>query len=217
MYQHNGQCIKGSPLIFLDALMAVGISCQAVFFEVKDDLRTELIKNVAKYNTSANLSMAFHSDHCKFLPCYFEDEGAKRPRKKFGLVYADPSGSLPPFELLGRFFQGKAYSTLDVLIYLTSTNLKRQLMASTCPIEKRLTDYLALIPKRHWILRKPMGQHQWTFFIGTNWDSFPAFNNLGFYRLDSAEGRQILAKLNYTNEELNETQHLRKLCQAAVL
>jgi len=171
LYRHNGRIIKGSPMLFLDAWMAVGLNCRAVFFEIEDDRRTAL-------------------------------QDAQRPRKKFGLIYADPSGSLPPFELLARFFEGKGYSTLDVLLYCSPTNLKRQLKASTCPVQKRLGDYLELIPKRHWIVREPYGPHQWTFLIGTNWTDFPTFERLGFYRWDSARGKEIFDQLNFTREEL---------------
>jgi len=203
LYRHNGRIIKGSPMLFLDAWMAVGLNCRAVFFEIEDDRRTALIKNLSVIlrRTPLNISVAFHGDHLKFLPCYF-DQDAQRPRKKFGLIYADPSGSLPPFELLARFFEGKGYSTLDVLLYCSPTNLKRQLKASTCPVQKRLGDYLELIPKRHWIVREPYGPHQWTFLIGTNWTDFPTFERLGFYRWDSARGKEIFDQLNFTREEL---------------
>lgn len=203
LYTHNGVIIKGSPIIFAETLLSVGgLKCQAHFFEIDNDLRTRLLQNLAHYTTKAEFYISLHGDHHHFLPCYFDPPDALRPRKRYGLIYADPAGSMPPFELLSRFFEGKSYTQMDVLIYIAPTNLKRQLNSPRCPVQMRLEDYLKLIPKRHWIIREPYGRHQWTFLIGTNWTDFPVFERLGFYRWDSPKGKEIFAKLNYTNEEL---------------
>ena len=202
LYAHNGLIIKGSPLIFTETLLSVGLKCQAHFFEIRDEFRTQLFQNLAQYTTKAKFSISLHGDHNQFLPCYFDPPNVLRPKKRYGLIYADPAGSIPPFELLSRFFEGKSYTQLDVLIYISPTNLKRQLKSPSCPVQKRLEDYLRLIPKRYWIVREPYGQHQWTFLIGTNWTDFPVFERLGFCRWDSPKGKEIFAKLNYTNEEL---------------
>jgi len=203
IYQHNGMVVRGSPIIFIETLMSVGLKCQAVFFEICDDRRTQLVWNLARFADVPDLSLLFHGDYQRFLPCHFDDSQA-RAKKKFGLVYADPAGTLPPFELLAQMFQSRSYATMDVLIYMSSTNLKRQLKYDRCPIDKRLKDYLGLIPKKYWIVREPYGPHQWTFLIGTNWDAFPEFRDLGFHRIDSPEGQEIFHRLNYTRKELAE-------------
>jgi three-Cys-motif partner protein len=201
-YVHDGELIKGSPLVFLEEQKAFDIKCHAVFFEIDDSNRTNLVQNVAKYTGKPGLSLAFHGNHEKFLPCYFPSPVQKRVRKVYGLVYSDPTGSSPPFELLQRMFSRKCYSTLDVLLYFSATNHKRQLMAPACPLSNRLDAVLRSIQKKYWIVREPYGRHQWTFLIGTNWTDFPVFEGLGFHRLDSPEGKRILAKLNYTNLEM---------------
>jgi three-Cys-motif partner protein len=202
IYPHNGLPIKGSPIIFLENLLTVDVQCKASFFEIDDDRRTELVHHVAAYNKRPGLVLSFHGDHERFLPCIFDGNPPKRPRKVFGLVYADPSGSNPPFALLARMFAFKWFSTLDVLIYFSATNYKRQLMAPECPTSTRLQKILDTMNKRYWIIREPYGQHQWTFLLGTNWTNFPVFEKLGFYRLDTPRGQKLFARLNYTNEEL---------------
>jgi len=202
-YTHNGLNLAGSPLIFLDNLKTMGVRCHAVFFEIDDSLRTELVRNIRPYLDLPGLSVSINGDHEQFLPCYFGPP-QKRPKRIFGLVYADPTGKAPPFGLLSRMFRQKRFSTLDLLLYFSATNLKRQLKAPGCQFNSRLKEVLMVIDKRHWIVREPYGRHQWTFLIGTNWTDFPVFERLGFHRWDSDEGQRILDILNYTNEELDE-------------
>jgi len=205
LYLYQDEFIKGSPLLFCEAWRTIAIPCQAHFFEINDSLRTELIWHLRNFmDHHPEMAFSFLGDHRKFLPCYFDEADAQKPRKKFGLVYSDPTGQLPPFNLLARMFKGKSYSTLDVLIYLSATNIKRQLFAYGCKLNQRLEDLLQAIPKKYWIVREPCGRHQWTFLLGTNWTNFPIFETLGFHRIDSAIGKSIITKLNYTNEEMKD-------------
>jgi len=201
IYLHDGEIIKGSPLVFLEEQKAIDMKCHGVFFEIDDSHRTRLIHNVADYADKPGLSFAFHGNHEKFLPCYFPSP-QKRAKRVFGLVYSDPTGSNPPFELLQSMLECKCFSTLDVLLYFSATNYKRQLMAPACPLAERLNEVLGGINKKHWIVREPYGRHQWTFLIGTNWTKFPEFKQVGFHRIDRPEGEKILARLNYTNMEM---------------
>jgi three-Cys-motif partner protein len=201
-YSYDDEIIKGSPLVFLEEQKSINIKCHAVFFEIDDGHRTKLVRNVANYADKPGLTLAFHGNHEKFLPCYFPTLLQKRVKKVFGLVYSDPTGSSPPFDLVQTMLARKCFSTLDILFYFSATNYKRQLMAPACPLSNRLDEILRSINKKHWIVREPYGNHQWTFLIGTNWTDFPKFERIGFHRIDSPKGKGIFAKLNYTNLEM---------------
>jgi len=63
---------------------------------------------------------------------------------------------------------------------------------------------MASIDKRVWLVRQCSGRHQWTFLLGTNWDSFPEFHNHGFFKADSPVGQQVLEQLDNTATELKK-------------
>jgi hypothetical protein len=58
------------------------------------------------------------------------------------------------------------------------------------------------VPKRYWLIREPYYQHQWTFLIGTNWDTFPDFSRHGFVTIDSPHGREIMRLISYARGHL---------------
>jgi hypothetical protein len=62
-------------------------------------------------------------------------------------------------------------------------------------------DYIKSIDKKCWIVRKPETQWQWTFLIGSNWVKFPEWKKERFYNLESKEGKEIMERVMYTEEE----------------
>jgi hypothetical protein len=60
---------------------------------------------------------------------------------------------------------------MDCLAYLSATNYKRTRGAGFS--DGYLLDDLKAIGKAYIQLREPMGRHQWTFGIATNWKDFP--------------------------------------------
>ena len=114
---------------------------------------------------------------------------------------------MPDFDLLAELSKKPAFKYIDFVVYLSATNIKRvrrfeQATGRDAKV-KLLTDYMKSIDKSTWIIRKPMGKHQWTFAIGSNWVKFPDWEKRGFYRIDSDEGKSMLERLTYTDGEID--------------
>jgi len=125
------------------------------------------------------------------------------PHEQMGLIFIDPSGQIPDFSTLEMIARRRP--KLEILCYLSATNIKR-CANSPCfgDDQKRLIEFMQGVSKRHWMVREPVGQHQWTFLLGTNATFFKNYKDIDFYRADSQRGQAILTQLNYTNKELDE-------------
>jgi three-Cys-motif partner protein len=181
----------GSPMVFLDLIEHYQMNYRAVLFERDKKNSADLIANVGEK------AEVVTGDHIETFPSYFN----KAQKNTFGLVYSDPSGNVPPFELLADWSSYPSYARTDVLIYVSSANVKRALKSPKAQLESRLDELIHLINKRFWIVREPQNKHQWTFLIGTNWIDFPAFERIGFHKTTSEKGKEIMYRLNTTNEE----------------
>lgn len=178
----------GSPLLFQRTADKYQLQYIAKYFEIKPkycDILKQYVDN----------DSVICGDHHITFPQFFGLNG----KTNYGLVYSDESGHIPPFELIAECFSHSGFSMVDLLIYVSSANLKRALKAHNN--HKRLIDYINIINKKVWIVREPQAKHQWTFLLGTNWTNYPAFEKLGFYNINSTEGINIMYKLNYTNKE----------------
>lgn len=186
----------GSPLEFISQANEQEIDYQAWFFERERKTAERLMGFVG------DNAHVMTGDHNILLPPMM----TKSPNM-FGLIYCDPSGNVPSFDLLGQFSQ--RYRLVDILIYISSANIKRGLMSSMNIRTKRLSEYMGLINKKFWIVRQPQDKHQWTFLLATNWTDFPVFESIGFHRMDSAIGKEIMHRLNTTNKERKNGSHRR--------
>lgn len=193
--------ITGSPLIFLDKIEQTSLPYRAVFVE-KESVNADALKSNTGKRTLRHAPMIITGDHETILRQYVT---SKAPAT-YGLLYHDPSGSVPNFDLLADVSSYPVLQYMEIMIYLSATNIKRvrryeQVTGRDAQV-KLLTDYIRSIQKSTWIIRKPQGRHQWTFALGSNWKRFPAWENLGFYRVDSPAGQDILRRLTYTDSEL---------------
>jgi hypothetical protein len=89
----------------------------------------------------------------------------------------------------------------DIIIHVAATPIKRQFYSSMHPLSQCLSEMVKTIGKAIWIVREPHEHFQWTFLIGTNWDSFPIFKRHGFHGLWTPIGREIMRRLDYNLEE----------------
>ncbi len=195
---YEGQ--DGSPIIFLKLVEAANITYKAVFIESDSERYNQLEKNIELYQ-QGNIKVHL-GNHDNVLPQYFFGIN----KNKYGLLYADPTGTLPPFELLGQMSQ--RYHRLDILINCSATNIKRERKSPKTDLKETLTDGLDKIDKQTWIVRSPVGKHQWTFLVGSNWMNFPEWKKQGFHRIESPIGQEILRNLNYTTDEQVEASQL---------
>lgn len=123
------------------------------------------------------------------------DEGSP---KEYGLAFVDPSGTAPDLAALTEISARR--STLEILIYVSASNLKRG--QPTTGIQ--IGDYIGGIKKKHWLVRKPDvdDKHQWTFLLGTNGGGvFKSYPGIRLYDVSSRAGGEILEKLSLTRKQ----------------
>lgn len=187
----NPDC-AGSPVVFLTTAKRQGINYSAVFIEQNEDN----VKKLADCIQGDPGCTVLQGDNTSLLPITCGQMNGKRPR--FGMIYTDPNG-IPPFDMLSGVSHFPQLDRVDILIYVSGTSVKRV----KCQTGKCLLDYLASINKKFWLVRdiSQTGNRQWTFLLGTNWDSFPEYRKEGFYRTESKEGKEILYILNTTEQE----------------
>lgn len=192
----------GSPIIFLDKIEKFKINYRADFIECNDvninDLQAAVgLKILDHQRNSPNLH--FHHDSYEIaIPKLFPTKN----EMELGLVFVDPSGDMPDFETLG--YIAEIRPRMDILMYVSAANIKR-LHKNT---QKLLSDYMATVGKKHWLIRKPIigDKHQWTFLLGSSADIFSKYKSIDFLKLESADAQTIWPKLN-----LSAKQRFRKL------
>jgi len=107
----------GSPVIFKQVADGANIPSTAWFFDCHPS-------NCAALQERFQGDSSVHvvaGDHNETLMAAIPD--VDRPR--LGLLYCDPSGNIPPFDLLAAFADHKVTSRIDILINVPSTSLKR--------------------------------------------------------------------------------------------
>ena len=65
-----------------------------------------------------------------------------------------------------------------------------------------IDEAIAMLNKRHWLIREPRGAHQWTVLIGRNIKTGD-HKTLGYFHLDSDKGQSIMqrCKARLQNDE----------------
>ena len=182
---------KGSPLVFLEQVEKVtpDLAYCADFIECKE-------KNIRELETT--ISREKRHQHWKgtisFKLGKYQDEIysllTTKSKKELGLIFVDPSGDLPDFDVLHDI--SKLRPRMEILIYIPSTNVKRVHQYT----DKRLSDLIYEIGKKYWLIRKPIksDQFKWTFLFGSNTDIFNDYKSINLIRLDSKLGQKILRR-----------------------
>ncbi|HKN42315.1 MAG TPA: hypothetical protein VJW23_00215, partial [Propionibacteriaceae bacterium] len=189
----NGHRFSGSPLIFLDIAQREQLQHQALFFEQDPAELAQLHAAVSHLNGTMPV---LNGDPCEV--------GMRRwlasiPSQwnRLGLVYADPIAKEIPHALLAAV--AKKLPQVDLLSYVSATAYKRRRGVDLG--RGRLDEHIHAVGKKYVRIREPLGMHQWTFILWTNWDKFPEWRNIGLYRLESEHGTRILNRLTMTSEE----------------
>jgi hypothetical protein len=181
-------------MIFLEEVRRARMEYRAILFEEEERWATRLQERVS-FNDSCTVVNGRYQDSL------MEHVNPNGGLSKFGAIYLDPSGNLPDLAPLAAVAEIPEWRTVDVLLYLSATTMKRVCGAFSRMHTKRFADYLSMVKKRYWHVREPSGQHQWTFAFGTNWEKYPEMRKIGFHRADSTEGAEIIDRLNYSARE----------------
>lgn len=184
------QAGKGSPLLICDQLTKHQLDYRAWFVE-RDPESYQRLTLSCHNNTRVQV---VHADADSELAWFSGRTFLQRHTNAIGLIYADPTGARVPVDGINALLSSPASRMVDVLINVSATSTKRV-------DAKRVDDLVASINKKHWLIRKPHGQFQWTFLIGSNWDNFPRWQRRSFARLESEEGQRWLSQASLTATE----------------
>jgi three-Cys-motif partner protein len=199
-YTPNG--FTGSPLLFLEKAESYKFrkAYRADFIEQNEGNLEELKRNVGKLTEEEGWrSPDVHYHHGKYeqvIPSLFRAVDWR----EMGLVFVDPSGTLPNFGTLKTI--SSIRPKMEILVYLSTTNVKRVYHTKS----KLLSDHIGSINKKHWLVRRPFtwDQHKWTFLLGSNTDIFKSYKSIDFLRLDSKEAQQFFPTLDLSAKQRME-------------
>jgi three-Cys-motif partner protein len=198
-YSPDGQ--KGSPLVFIEKAEEEKfyLPIKADFIDCESGNISELIENLKRLKTERNWTKVSWEFHCG----NYQDEIKKILNTKhnnLGLVFIDPTGSPPDKTTLRHISTYRP--KMDVLIYISATNVKRILKYTNL----RLTDYIQETSKKFWLIRKAQksDKHKWTFLLGSN-TKLSEHKGIKLFSLESEIGQAILEDLNYTTKEKFES------------
>lgn len=180
--------IDGSPLVFLRQAAAhlAGVKWRSVMCEQKPESFDLLAQNM-RGAPGVTLYNARYQDVLR----RFGNRG------QIGLLYMDENGT-PDFDALCDF--ANRNRSMEILISVTGTGVKRGKMT-----DLHLHEWIERIPKKHWAMRKPYTQWQWTFLFGSNYDGFAKeYRSIDMVPLDSETGKQYMETATYTKGEISK-------------
>lgn len=191
--------LLGSPLVFLDQLKSDGFSkpFQADFIECNEQNMRELqaaIDNFGLTSSGILQNIQFHQgDYEQVVPRLIRG----LDKKELGLVFVDPSGDAPNFDVLKQLAELRP--RMEILIYVSTTNIKRVHHLT----DKLLSDHMKTVGKTYWLIRKPIpwDSHKWTFLLGSNTDIFKNYRRIDFLRIESDEAQDFFPFLNLTTQQ----------------
>ena len=202
--------IEGSPLIFMRAALSMGLPFRAFFFE-KDKASAYALRDALESvcpQPQRDRLRVVHGDHTRGVDWKLTDDLSGLPSKwVYGLAYGDGNGRTDaPFTPMAAL--AERFSQVDLLLNVNATVYKRERGAK--PEAGFLLDGIGSIKKAHRLIREPVGIHQWTMLFQTNWIGAPEFEQIGFRRLNSDEGREIAARVNFSKREIERPFVLRR-------
>lgn len=190
----NGQ--MGSPLIFLREARLAGEPVRAWFHE-KSRTACESLRLAIAPDWGDRVTV-IQGDHAVTVPALMRAGVGSIPSRAYGLAFADPNGR-DDLAVDALRAIAKRFPYVDFVANLGAMHWKR--IRSIGKPGRYLHDDLAEIPKRYTLVRRPVGAHQWAMFLFTNYSGAPQLKKLGFRDIASAEGQEILRRLDLLPSE----------------
>ncbi len=196
---HTPDGLKGSPLVFLETIEGKypDLLYRADFVECNTVNYDELKRTIQ----SEALSQGWSGKDVHFYQGQYQQQIAdlfgQSNSGEFGLVFVDHSGDPPDFQALHEI--AVLRPKMEILIYLSATNIKRLYQHT----HKLLSDYMDVVGKKHWLIRKPFSwdRHEWTFLLGSNSSLFTNYKTIDFWQIESEPAQEYFAKLNLTGKQ----------------
>lgn len=180
----------GSPLLFLDAAYRAGVKFDAFFHERNREAMAKLAATLREQSADGDRCTLLFGDNAETVKTVVDHLG-KIHKRVHGLVYADPNGGALPIQAMRRI--AAVARKIDFLVYASAAGNKR--------IGRPMIDDLRSVGRKHLLVREPLGQHQWTFVIMTDWADFPVLKAQSFHNIASPEGAAIAERLNWSTRE----------------
>jgi hypothetical protein len=179
---------------------------QAFFIEQEPDNFEKLSALLMEHHPQCmkNIKMRC-GDHVDLLPRLIGAYLDPKPQP-FGVLYYDftTQDFDRSLRCLTTVYNSSLYRNrlyrIDCILYLSATAIKR--IRGAFENRASLLDYMSGIGKKHWLVREPSGQHQYTFLVGTNWPGLKGRKSIKLFPINESPGREIFEKLNYTSKEL---------------
>lgn len=177
----------GSVAVFERLRQKFGLECHADFIELEETHFKNLEQNVQFGRC--------HLGDCKdVIPRLIESTDAYQ----IGLIYFDHNTPSEIREsLITMQYLNERRPRMELLVYIPMALWKRAYHLW----HLRLSDLFDEIGKKYWLIREPLGKHQWTFLLGSNSDLFKDYRKISFYRLESKLGQEIFEELNWSHRE----------------
>jgi three-Cys-motif partner protein len=187
----------GSPIAFLHAARRADVQRYMASFIDRD---TKAVKDLlaCKEVSEDDRCFVHHGDNGEYIDVIPDIISNRRERPEFaiGSVLCDPNGTDIPVARLAQL--SVACPRLDIFLNWNSAAYKRQRGA-----KGTLRDAVDAIGKKHWLIRAPLGIHQFTVLIGRN-VAVNDHKSEGFYHLQSERGQEIFDRCNLTRGEFQE-------------
>jgi hypothetical protein len=200
-YNDDAACI-GSPLAFLSEVRFAACDNYFAGFCDKDEKQVRALLQRPELDHSR--CRIFHGDNAEFLQMIPRVITHHNERLHYatGSVLSDPNGAAVPIEELA--WLAETCPRIDVILHWNSTIVKR-LRNGIKPDQISLTDAIKQIRKSHWLIREPVGIHQFTMLIGRN-HRFNDWRAMGFNHLDSPVGQNIFERCSLSKREIDKLQ-----------
>jgi hypothetical protein len=186
---HNEKagCV-GSPITFMQMFHELP-NFRATFIDCDETQITQLGAHAIMQDPRCTLHLG---DNAEFLNA-LQING----RWQFGTILSDPNGSDVPIDAL--IYASRRYPQIDQ-IYHWNSNITKRLKYGIKPSQIVLADVPRLISKTAWLIREPIGPHQFAMLIGRNYrgNDWPKG---GFYHLNSPQGEEIMDRCSRSNKE----------------
>lgn len=208
---YEGREFDGSPLIARELLSDAGIRYETLHYE-KDIAEASYLIEAMAGRSSTLFDLGEKPDYPVCIEPFEEgfgrwlDERGLQPFR-YGLVYSDPISDQIPVDLFNR--SAELLPRVDLLAYVSANSQykrPRREALGRGVLKPYLSDHIKAVNKKHVLIREPTAgdRQQWTFIAWTNWDDFPAWEQQGFYRLDSPRGQRVMEKLDFSEKEQHE-------------
>lgn len=198
-YNHEAGCI-GSPLTFHNEARLANCTRYFAGFCDRDKHQVESLLRLPTIRDDPQ-SFVLHGDNDQLLamvPDIVSHYGERR-QHAIGSILSDPNGADVPIDAIIEL--AHICPKLDVIFHWNSTITKR-LRYGVSPQQLVLQDVVRLVRKEHWLIREPVGIHQFTLLIGRNW-RFGDWSKNGFFDLDTPRGQAVLDRCSLSRRDID--------------